>query len=288
MVQGLMTYDPTARLDVTTTEVVYKDDGDAALPMTIFQPSGDGPFPALVRVHGGAWNVGSVEGAARIDRALAECGMVVVAMEHRRAPDYPYPAQIQDANAAIRWLRTRAAEYKVDATRIGGAGDSSGAHTMLLNAIQPDNPEYTNGEAGDASVDYVIAMWGVLDPYTRYFYALDHGREDISKRTEAYFLTTEMMKKANPQMIVERGEATKMPPVLIIQGDTDDNIPNYVPMMFADTYPTAGGQLQIEWFPGMPHAFATKEGEESDRALEIMRAFIAKQIGAKQIGATAR
>ena len=278
MVRGQLAYGPAVRLDVTTTEVVYKDDGDVALPMTIFQPSGDGPFPALVRVHGGAWNVGAVDGAARIDHALAECGMVVAAMEHRRAPDYPYPAQVQDANAAIRWLKAHAADYKIDASRVGGAGDSSGAHTMLLNAMQPDDPLYTDGGDGDASVDYVISMWGVLDPYTRYFYAKDHGRDDIVGRTEAYFLTTDAMKKANPQMMIERGDATRLPPVLIIQGDTDDNIPNYVPLMFVDTYAGAGGSVQIEWFPGMAHGFAVKEGAEPDRAIEVMRAFVEKQV----------
>lgn len=281
MAQAQLTYDPAARLEVTTTEVVNKDDGDVALPMTIFQPSGDGPFPALVRVHGGAWNVGTVDGAARIDHALAECGMVVVAMEHRRAPKYPYPAQVQDANAAVRWLKAHAAEYKVDPSAVGGAGDSSGAHTMLLNAMQPDDARYTEGNEGDASVNYVIAMWGVLDPYTRYFYARDHGRDDIVSRTEAYFLTTDGMKQANPQMMIERQEPVRLPPVLIIQGDTDDNIPNYVPLMFVDTYAGAGGSVQIEWFPGMAHGFATKEGVESDRAIEVMRAFVAKQVAAR-------
>lgn len=274
-------YDPAARMDVTTTEVVYKDDDHAELSITIFQPSGDGPFPALIRVHGGAWNVGTMDGAARIDQALAECGMVVAAMEHRRAPDYPYPAQVQDANAAIRWLKAHAADYKIDASSVGGAGDSSGAHTMLLNAMQPDNPLYMDGGDGDASVDYVIAMWGVLDPYTRYFYAKDHGREDIVRRTKAYFLTTDVMKQANPQMMIERGDPMRLPPVLIIQGDTDDNIPNYVPLMFVDTYAGAGGSVQIEWFPGMAHGFAVQAGEESDRAIEVMRAFVAKQIGAR-------
>ena len=73
----------------------------------------------------------------------------------------------------------------------------------------------------------------------------------------------------------------RLPPVLIIQGDTDDNIPNYVPLMFVDTYAGAGGSVQIEWFPGMAHGFAVQAGEESDRAIEVMRAFVAKQIGAR-------
>ncbi len=280
MVQGQMTYDPAARFEVTTTEVVYKDDGDVALPMTIFQPSGAGPFPALVRTHGGQWNVGSVEGSARIDRALAECGMVVAAMEHRRAPDYPYPAQVQDANAAVRWVKAHAADFKIDPDYVGGAGDSSGAHTMLLNAMQPDNPLYLDGGDGDASVAFVILCWGVLDPYTRYFYAMDVGREDIVEHTEAYFLTTEMMRRANPTMMLERGDAVRKPPALIIQGDADDNIPKSLPWMFVDAYESVGGDVQIEWFPGRPHRFGVTHDEEGDRAIGLMRAFVAQQVGA--------
>lgn len=280
MVQGQLTYNPAARFDVTTTEVIYKDDGDVALPMTIFQPSGDGPFPALVRTHGGQWNLGSVDGAARIDQALAECGMVVAAIEHRRAPDYPYPAQVQDTNAAIRWVKAHAAKYNVDPNCVGSAGDSSGAHTTLLTAMEPDNPLYLDGGDGDASVAFVILLWGVLDPYTRYFYALDVGREDIVEHTAAYFLTTEMMRQANPTMMAERREPMRKPPALIIQGDADDNIPKSLPWMFVDAYESVGGDVQIEWFPGMPHRFGITHEKEGDRAIGLMRTFVAKQVGA--------
>jgi len=131
----------------------------------------------------------------------------------------------------------------------------------------------------DASVDYVIAMWPVLDSYTRYFYARGIHWADKINQHESYFLTPEAMREASPQMIVERGENVLMPPVLIIQGGADDNIPRYIPLMFEDIYRGAGASVQLEWFPGMPHGFAIKPGEESRRAMKIMRTFLAQQVG---------
>jgi acetyl esterase/lipase len=285
--QHNLVYDPAARHEVTRNDVVYRDDGDTQWPMTIFQPVGDGPFPALARVHGGAWNLGARETLEHVDMRLAECGMVIGAMDFRLAPDHPYPAQIQDVNLAIRWLKLHAAEYKIDTARFGGAGDSSGAHTIMLNAMRPNDPEYAalpleGGDGLDASVDYVLAMWGVLDPYTRYYFARATGWDVKIEQHEGYFLTPEAMRRANPQMIVERGESVRKPPVLIIQGDEDDNIPRYIPLMFEEAYRAAGGSVRLEWFPGMPHGFAKEPGEETDRAIEIIRAWLAEQIGAAE------
>jgi acetyl esterase len=283
--QSKTNFDPSTRHELEQIEVVIREDGTTSIPATIFKPKAAGPFPALVRVHGGAWNVGSRSGMEYVDRQLATCGIVVLAFDFRLAPDHPYPAQVQDTNLAVRWLKLHADDYGVDSTMVGGAGDSSGAHTMLLNAMRPDDPDYTalpleGGEGVDASVDYILSMWGVTDPYTRYYYARGIEWQDKIDQTEGYFLTTDAMRQANPQMIVERGEDVRMPPIVMIQGDTDDNIPRYLPLMFEEAYRAAGGSVQLEWFPGMPHAFAKEPGTEPDRAIEIMRQFIASQLNA--------
>jgi fermentation-respiration switch protein FrsA (DUF1100 family) len=86
------------------------------------------------------------------------------------------------------------------------------------------------------------------------------------------------MRQANPQMIVERGEDVRKPPVLMIQGDADDNIPRYLPLMFEEAYRAAGGSVRLEWFLGMPHAFTKEPGAETERAVEVMRQFLAQQL----------
>ena len=287
--QQSVSFDPAAHYDIDASDVTFYKDRDINLSMTIFRPRSEQLFPALLRVHGGAWNIGKRQAAQSMDRQIAACGMVVAAIDFRLAPAHPYPAQVQDTNFAIRWLKQHAEEYGINLASFGGAGDSSGGHTMLLNAMRPSDSEYAalplaGGNHIQADVDYVIAMWPVLDPYTRYFYARGIDWADKINQHESYFLTVEAMKQANPQMILERGEEVLTPPILIIQGDNDDNIPRHIPLMFQDVYRSAGASLQLEWFPEMPHAFAIHPGQESDRAMAIIRAFLAQQVVTKGVG----
>ena len=87
MVQHNLRYDPAARYDVLSRDVEYLRAGGESLMMTVYRPAGDGPFPMLLRAHGGAWNTGDRSAAALIDTRLAECGMVVAAHDFGLAPD---------------------------------------------------------------------------------------------------------------------------------------------------------------------------------------------------------
>ena len=86
------------------------------------------------------------------------------------------------------------------------------------------------------------------------------------------------LREGNPTFVLERGEATHLPPALVIQGTTDDNVPNAIAERFAAAYRAAGGEAQLEWFPSMPHGFANRPGPESSRAHELIKAFIARQL----------
>ena len=88
------------------------------------------------------------------------------------------------------------------------------------------------------------------------------------------------MQEGNPQLILKRGEQVQLPPMLIIQGDKDDNIPREIPERFEEAYRAAGGAIELEWFPGMPHAFINSTPSGAARAITIVKAFIARQIGA--------
>jgi acetyl esterase/lipase len=100
------------------------------------------------------------------------------------------------------------------------------------------------------------------------------------KSSENYFLSEAVMKEGNPQQVLERGEHTSLPPVLILQGTDDDNVPLSISERFVATYRAAGGSVVRELFPGMPHAFAREPGTESDRAIALMKMFLGGQIGA--------
>ena len=276
----MATYNPAQKLEVQVHEVEYRNDGKESWMVSIFQPQGDGPFPALLDVHGGAWNRGDRNADEVMNRALAASGIVVAAVDFRLAPAHPYPAQVQDVNFAIRWLKAHAAEFKADPTTVGGMGCSSGGHTLMLSAMRPNDSRYgaldlPEAAGYDATVAYTVCCWPVLDPYSRYLYAQE-SNERLAASSEAYFLDQETMKEGNPQHILERDEKVLTPPTLIIQGTRDDNVPLSIPQRFETAFRTAGGDIQVEYFTDQVHGFGNMPGPESDRAIGMIKAFIAR------------
>jgi acetyl esterase/lipase len=234
-------------------------------------------------VHGGAWSAGDRTNDQLIAHRLAESGLVVVSIDFRLAPAHRYPASMTDLNYAMRWLKTQAPTLGAVPWPLGAIGSSSGGHMTMLSALRPSHPTYADEEipgAGttDASVAYVLALWPILDPLARYRYAQETGRDELVRRTEGYFGASDNLEDANPQRILDRGESTPRPPVLIIQGTADENLPLAIPQRFAATYRAAGGSAELELFPGMPHGFANKPGPETERALGLMAEFIARQL----------
>jgi acetyl esterase len=119
----------------------------------------------------------------------------------------------------------------------------------------------------------------VLDPYARYLFAQDAGRDAQAKGTEAYFLTLDAMHEGNPQEMLDRGQQIEMPPTLIIQGTADDNIPYEMQERFTAAYQARGGLCDLEIFPGMSHRGDERwPPEEVDHGLELIRAFVARQL----------
>jgi acetyl esterase/lipase len=276
-------YDLRKQYNVHVHEVTYRTDHDGSWPARIYQPEGPGPFPVILDVHGGAWNRGNYTDNERMDRILAASGLVVAAIACRQAPQYPYPAQVADVNYGTRWLKARAHNFNADGRLLGGLGTSSGGHTMMLSAMRPHDPRYLSHPLPEASdVDatflYVVAAWPVLDPYARYLFAREQQRLPLVEASEAYFLTQDAMQEGNPQHILERGEAAELPPTLVLQGTADDNVPLSVAHRFVEVYRAAGGAIELELFPDMPHGFARNPGAEADRAMECMKAFVARQL----------
>ncbi len=93
-----------------------------------------GPFPAVLDLHGGAWNAKDRHAEEPMDRALAASGVLVVAIDMTLAPEAPYPACVQDANYGVRWLKWKAPSWNGDASKIGIYGSSSGGHVAELLA----------------------------------------------------------------------------------------------------------------------------------------------------------
>ena len=278
-----VSYNPAAEFDVETTDLVYLEHPSGSLEATIYRPKGEGPFPALVDVHGGRWFLNDRSNDYPMNSALAASGIVVVAIDFRLAPQHPYPAQIVDTNYATRWVKANAAKLNIDPESVGAMGCSSGGHTIAMTGMRPRDPRYAaiplpGGEEVDASLRFMLCCWPVLDPHARYTWAIEIGEERFIGPTEDYFPEHASLHEGNPQEALERGEALELPPAIIIQGTNDSNIPLFIPEKFEAAYRAAGGHIELELFPGMPHLFGNSPGPESERAIELMKGFVARQL----------
>jgi acetyl esterase len=122
----------------------------------IYRPDSDGELPVLVYFHGGGWVVGSLDSHDGVSRFLAAHGRcVVVSVDYRRAPEHKFPAALDDAWAATRWVRDHASEVGGDAGRLAVGGDSSGGNLAAVVALRARD--------GGLPLDLQVLVYPVLD-----------------------------------------------------------------------------------------------------------------------------
>ena len=149
--------------------------------------------------------------------------------------------------------------------------------------MRPGDPRYSaipldGSPSVNAKLDWVIVCWPVIDPYQRHFIAQKAGNDALVGRSMGFFLSEEAMHEANPVEMLERGEKLELPPTLTIHGTADTNVPIELAQRFTDSYNAAGGQAKLEKFEGMPHGFGNEPGPETDRLVQLVKEFIAKQL----------
>jgi acetyl esterase/lipase len=283
-------YDPSGRFEIKSWDTEYRRLPTRTLMARVYQPQGAGPFPVLLDLHGGAWNNQDRTANAMMDEALAISGILVVAIDLTRAPEAPYPASIQDANYGVRWLKQRAREWNGDPTTIGALGSSSGGHEIELCAMRPHDPYYCVHKLAeapdlDATLNYVATRSPVSDPYARYLNAEKLGRAEMVQNSKNYFNPWDAIHDGNPQEILDRGEKVTLVPLLIMQGELDDNVRPAVQEKFVGSYRAAGGECQYELFAGCEHLWVRESGPQTERAHETVKGFIARQLKAKRLAA---
>jgi acetyl esterase len=282
--RGRSAYDPAAVFDIAVSEVEFRRTAAGRVLMArVYQPQGAGPFPTVLDLHGGAWNAKDRRAEEPMDRALARSGLLVVAIDMTLAPEAPYPACVQDANYGVRWLKTRAASWKGDPSAIGIYGSSSGGHVAELLAMRPRDARYNaiplSGSTNvDATVAYVAMRSPVSNPFARFQNAEALKRDAMMKNTTTFFNPWETIHESNPQEILERHERVTLAPLLIMQGALDDNVLPAVQEKFAATYKAAGGDCQLQIFEGCEHEWVATPGPQTDRAREMVKAFIARHL----------
>jgi len=277
-------YDPSARYPLEVMDVEFRrNSAGRQLMARVYRPVGDGPFPVVLDLHGGGWNRRDRLAEEPMDRAIAESGVLVVAIDQTRAPEAPYPADVQDANYGVRWLKWKAADWNGDASTFGVFGSSSGGHVAELLGLRPHDPRYNaiplpQAPGIDATVDFIATRSPVSNTFARYENAVASNVEPMILMNTTYFAPWEAIHEANPQEILERHEDVTLVPLLIMQGELDDNVLPEAQRKFVETHRAAGGQCEFVLFEGSPHRWTEEEGPQTDRARATVRQFIAEQL----------
>ena len=280
------TYDPAGKFELKVSDVDFRrTEGGRQLMARIYQPQGPGPFPTVLDLHGGAWRRKDRLAEEPMDRAIASSGVLVVAIDLRLSEEAPYPASVQDANYGVRWVKSRAAEWNGDVTKLGVYGSSSGGHVAQLLALRPRDARYNaiplpSAPGVDATVAFVATRSPISDTYARFQQAEKMKRDSMIENNRIYFNPWDTIHDGNPQEILERRDFGTLVPMLIMQGALDDNVLPAVQEKFAATYRAAGGVCELTIFEGSEHEWVAKPGPQTTRAQEMVKAFIARQLTA--------
>ena len=278
-------YDPKAKFEVVVHEVeLRRNRAGRTLMARVYQPSGPGPFPAVLDLHGGAWNAKDRRAEEPMDRALAASGLLVVAIDLTLAPEAPYPACVQDANYGVRWLKWKAPLWNGIPSKVGIYASSSGGHVAELLAMRPTDPRYNAIPLAEASQQSTPAWptWRCgrrSATHSRAFKNAESLKRDaMMANHKTFFVPWETIFEANPQQMLERHEKVTLVPLLIMQGALDDNVLPSVQEKFAATYKAAGGACEYHVFEEAVHEWVANPGPQTDRAREMVKAFIARQL----------
>jgi acetyl esterase len=299
-VMVMTTFDVSAPYEIEEFDEPYARPQGVELLARVYRPKGrPAGLPALVDVHGGAWNSNDRTTSALLGRALAACGLVVASLDFRQGPEHQHPAASADVAAGVRWVRANATRLGADGTRVGLVGSSSGGQLALLVALTPGVPEHVgtpivlpdgslDAALRDESVAFAVAFYPVVDPLARFRYVLTRESEPVepggfnAKRLIAshrgYFQGETAMAAASVTRIVAERKARALPPVWLAQPDLDDNVPAAITDAFVRAYQEAGGQIERERFPAARHGFITRPEAATDKAIALVRDFIGRQV----------
>lgn len=214
---------------------VYAERESGQLGADVYLPQGAGPFPAVLVVHGGAWTMGTRAQLAGVAMSLAQQGYAAAAISYRLAPQHQFPAQIYDCQAAVRWLRGHADEFKIDPTHIGGYGYSAGGQLVALLGALDDNDFREPGVPADATsarLQAVVAGGAPCD-----FRMLPAGSERLSywlggtpaAKPDAY-------RDASPAAFVTADD----PPMFFFHGGRDHLVPIRSPQRMVELLTKTG------------------------------------------------
>lgn len=203
-------------------DLTYTRYGTRCLKLDLYLPA-KAPkqaAPVVVLVHGGGWNAGYRSEFVPLALGLAQRGYAAATISYRLGSEAPYPAAVDDARAAVRWVRRHAARYRIDPQRIALAGGSAGAQIATLAGLTADldpfDPHARNWTVSSA-VQAIVNIDGLVDFTTEE--SRRHDSEPGKPPSAAaawlggrYTENARVWHEASPSRYVRRG----MPPILFI------------------------------------------------------------------------
>lgn len=244
-------------------DISYVPDGDAAQKLDLYLPEKppEKPLPVIVWVHGGAWRAGTKTGGPAI--GLAAKGYAVASVEYRFVPKFLYPAQIQDCQAAVRWLRANRAKYNIDPDHFGAFGASAGGHLVALMGTAGGKKAFPPIGGNEDQSDRVQAVCDLYGP-TDFFTVAQQADEDkgvkniwefnTPKDPYAVLIGAKLDDKAKTDAVSPVHFVSKdSPPFLIIHGSKDALVPYAQSVELESLLKKAGVSVLLQRLPNSPH-----------------------------------
>jgi acetyl esterase/lipase len=269
---------------IAEDNITYGKAGDTELKLDLARPQGNGPFPAIVFIHGGGWYAGGRQAYRGQIQEAAKRGYVAATISYRlmkfdekqketTTATQNFPVQIHDAKAAIRWVRANAKKYKTDPNRIGVTGGSAGGHLSLLVGLTDPSSglEGESGNPGQSSrVQAVVNVFGPTD------IAFCHQKSSVAWIFRLFMggtpaETAERYKAASPITYVSKDD----PPVLTLHGDKDALVPIEQAEKLDRMMKAVGASHALMVFKGQGHGFG---GEHDKKAWDATWEFFDRHL----------
>jgi acetyl esterase len=238
--------------------VPYRAVDGRELTLDVMVPEGEGPFPVLVYLHGGAWVWGSPATHRKLTHRLAEQGFLTLSVDYRLAPEHAFPAGFNDCVHAIHFASHNARRWGGDPDKLVVAGDSAGANLAAAAAIDLAN-------AVDAPVIKGVGLlYGVFD------FSGFETEGVTAVLMDAYLGGRDLVRDPRVSPLVK---AASLPPAHIAVGTADPLIEDAEALRAA--LARAGRVHDYQVYPDMPHAFMQMEFlSEARPAIERMCRFL--------------
>ncbi len=245
----------------------YSNSADQHLQVNLARPkTGDGPFPAIVLIHGGGFRAGNRESYNPLCLKLAERGYVAITVSYRLAPKFPFPAAVHDVKAAVRWLRANAAKYKVDVNRIGTTGGSAGGHLAQFLAVTAGVKQF-EGDGGNPEQSSAVAC--VVNVYGPSDFTKSYGKSVDAAEVLPLFLGGNLEQERRKHIVASPlyWVTPESAPTLCIHGTDDKYVAHEQAVWLIDKLKAAEVPAELLTLKGAGHGFKGEDAAKAEAAL---------------------